>query len=252
MVNRDELVSYINQVLNVDGVADYCPNGLQVEGKRQIAKLVTGVTASQLFLESAIDAGADAVLVHHGYFWRGESPVLRGMKLRRIKTLLDSNVSLLAYHLPIDIHPELGNNAQLARLLDVSITERLEVGGVSGLFFHGTLAAPESATNFVELISAALGRSALAVGPMERSIQRVGLCSGGAQQYVSKAAELGLDAFISGEISEQTTHEARENGLVYIAAGHHATERYGVQAVGEHLVNQFDLLHEFIDIDNPA
>lgn len=252
MEQRDDVVEYINRTLDAGSIKDYCPNGLQVAGREQINHVVSGVTASKRFLEAAIEASADAVLVHHGYFWTGESPVLTGMKLARIRALLEANISLLAYHLPLDIHPTLGNNAQLAKLLDFQVEGRVAAGGTDGLLFHGTASRSYANGAFIEGVSACLGRSVVAVGRSERRIERVAWCSGGAQRFLNQAAELGVDAFISGEISEQTTHEARETGVLYIAAGHHATERYGVQALGENLSRQLQLTHQFIDVDNPA
>ena len=252
MENRDVIVDYINRTLNTERIEDYCPNGLQVAGKEQIGHIVTGVTASARFLEAAIIAGADAVLVHHGYFWRGESQVLTGMKLARIRTLLDANVSLLAYHLPLDVNPVLGNNAMLAEVLGFRVDGQVAAGGTDGLLFYGRLRQSMACSAFIDHSSKALGREVTAVGRSERMIERVAWCSGGAQRFVLQAAELGVDAFISGEISEQTTHEARENNLLYIAGGHHATERYGIQALGEYLAQQLQLTHQFIDVDNPA
>ncbi len=252
MENRDDLVDYINRTLDAVSIADYCPNGLQVEGKEQIGHLVTGVTASERFLHQAIEAGADAVLVHHGYFWKGESPVLTGMKLARIRLLLNAGISLLAYHLPLDVHERFGNNAQLARVLGLIVEGRAAAGGTDGLLFHGRLENAVGGTAFIEHVTQQLGRNVTAVGEIDKPIKRVAWCSGGAQRFLLQAAELGVDAFISGEISEQTTHEARENGLLYLSAGHHATERYGVQALGEYLSGQLQLTHQFIDVDNPA
>jgi len=252
MEKRDDVVAYLNRTLEIDSVKDYCPNGLQVAGREHINHVVSGVTASARFLTLARDAGADAVLVHHGYFWKGESPVLTGMKLERIRMLINADMSLLAYHLPLDVHPSLGNNAQLAKLFDIDIEGQVEAGGTDGLLFHGTLNQPLSNTEFVDHVAACVGREVTAVGRSNQTIQRVAWCSGGAQGFVCAAASMGVDAFISGEISEQTTHEARENGILYVAAGHHATERYGVQALGEKLSRELQLTHQFIDVDNPA
>lgn len=252
MEKLDHLVDYINRTLDAGSIEDYCPNGLQVEGRSDVAHLVSGVTASLAFLELAIEAGADAVLVHHGYFWRGEPQPLIGMKHARVKRLIDANVSLLAYHLPLDIHRTFGNNAQLARRLGWQIDGQHAAGGTDGLFFHGHLPQAQTGQAFADHLTTVLGRTATLVGNPDKTISRIGWCSGGAQHMVLQAASLGLDAFVSGEISEQTTHEARENGLVYVAAGHHATERYGVQSLGEHLSEQLQLTHQFIDVDNPA
>ncbi len=252
MEQRDHVVDYINRTLDIGSITDYCPNGLQVAGREEINHIVSGVTASSRFLKAAIDANADAVLVHHGYFWSGESPVLTGMKLKRIRTLLNNNVSLLAYHLPLDVHPELGNNAQLAKRFGFEVEGRVAASGTEGLLFHGRLPRPMANTDFIRHIAGVLGRGVTAVGRSDRPIERVAWCSGGAQRFLPQAVELGVDAYISGEISEQTTHEARENQVLFIAGGHHATERFGVQALGENLSEQLQLTHQFIDVDNPA
>ena len=252
MISLSSLVDYGNRTLQVSRYQDYCPNGLQVAGSDEIKTLISGVTASERFLDASISAGADAVLVHHGYFWKGESSVLVGMKYRRIRRLIENNVALLAYHLPLDCHIEFGNNAQLAKRFGFSVIDQHTAGGVEGLLWEGELAEPESAEQFIARVSAALGRDVLAVGRQDRDIQKIAWCSGGAQRLLNDAVELGVDAFISGEISEQTTHEAEEQGVLYIAAGHHATERYAVQAFGAHLASRFDLNHRYIDVDNPA
>jgi dinuclear metal center YbgI/SA1388 family protein len=210
------------------------------------------VTASQAFLEAAIDAGADAVLVHHGYFWKGEAAALVGMKRRRVKTLLENDVSLLAYHLPLDAHPEYGNNATLARELGFIVDGVIDAGPGRDILFYGRLPEPEAADTLGERIGARLGRRAVVVGGTGRPVQSVAWCTGGAQGLIDEAVSLGVDAYLSGEISEKTTHIARESGIYYIAAGHHATERYGAPALGEHLAGRFGIAHQFIDIDNPA
>lgn len=252
MINLYELERYTNNFLTINRFRDYAPNGLQVEGKPEIKTLVTGVTASQRLLDAAVEAGADAVLVHHGYFWKNESPVLRGMKRQRIKTLLDNDISLLGYHLPLDAHPELGNNAQLGKLLGITdngVMDEKELQSVGNI---GSLEQPLSLAEFGARVAAVLGREPVLVNGGTHEIQRIAWCTGGAQGYIDKAHQLGADAYLSGEISENTTHSARENGIHYIAAGHHATERYGAKALGEHLAEQFGLKHVHIDIDNPA
>lgn len=252
MIELQQLVSYTNALLDVPAFADYCPNGLQVEGRMQVSRLVSGVTASQALLEAAIARDADAILVHHGYFWKGEDPCLTGMKRRRLATLLAADVSLLAYHLPLDAHPELGNNAQLARVLGFQIGGWFGAPRGPALACQAQLDEPLSAPALVEHIGAALGRKPQWVAGGEHAVRRLGWCTGAAQSYIEAAAGLGLDAFISGEISEQTVHIARECGIHYIAAGHHATERYGAPALGEHLGRYFGLEHVFIDVDNPV
>ncbi|MCK4743070.1 MAG: Nif3-like dinuclear metal center hexameric protein [Sulfuriflexus sp.] len=245
---RQEIITYLETLLDVGGYRDYCPNGLQVEGRNEITHIVSGVTASQALIEAAIEQGADALLVHHGYFWKGESPTITGIKRQRIQRLLESDINLLAYHLPLDGHAELGNNVQLARVLELNIEG---ITGDSGLLYHGSLKQACDGDDFAAHIESCLGRSPQHI-PADRSIKRVAWCTGGAQSYIEEAAELGVDAFITGEISEQTVHIAREMGIHFYAAGHHATERYGVQALGTHLSAEFGLKHTFIDIDNPV
>jgi dinuclear metal center YbgI/SA1388 family protein len=252
VVDLYELERYTNDLLDITRFRDYAPNGLQVEGRSAINTLVTGVTASQRLLDAAVAAGADAVLVHHGYFWKNENPVIRGMKKQRIMTLLKHDISLFGYHLPLDAHPELGNNARLGQLLGISSSEVMDERELQGVGNIGLLAQPVSLYDFGQRVAAVLQREPLLVAGGEHLIQRIAWCTGGAQGYIDKAHELGADAYLSGEISENTTHSARENGLHYIAAGHHATERYGVQALGEHLAARFGLLHRHIDVDNPA
>ena len=244
-----QLVNYTRQILQAERFNDYCPNGLQVEGRSHVKKIITGVSASMDFLEAAKMAGADAVLVHHGYFWRNEDACVVGLKRNRIKFLLDNEINLLAYHLPLDAHPELGNNAQLGKKLGLNVEA---YSGNQGLIAKGSLSCSQTLRNFANHIGSQLERVPLVVGDLSRSIKSVAWCTGGAQGYLADAIELGVDVFISGEISEQTVHLARESGVAYISAGHYATERYGIKALGAHLANQFELAHEFIDIDNPV
>lgn len=244
-----DLLDYTGQILAVESFRDYCPNGLQIEGRREIRRVVSGVTASMALLEAAQKADADMVLVHHGYFWRNEDARIIGAKQRRIAFLLEHQINLAAYHLPLDAHPELGNNAQLGRLLGI------ELDGYTGeqsLIAYGHLPASSSLQAFQEKIAALLQRQPLVIGEPDRPVQRVAWCTGAAQQFLEQAVALGVDAFISGEISEATVHLSRESGVAYIAAGHHATERYGVQALGRHLSTRFGIEHSFIDIKNPV
>jgi dinuclear metal center YbgI/SA1388 family protein len=238
--------------LEPDKFQDYSPNGLQVAGSEHINTLVTGVTASQKLLDAALDLEADTILVHHGYFWRGEDPRVVGIKQRRLKQLLVNNINLIAYHLPLDAHSVMGNNAQLAKRLEIEIQGSIPGTGEPNIALHGQIKPPVTAATFADKISHILQREPLLIDGHDRPIKSIGWCSGAAQGYIEQAAELGLDAFISGEISEQTVHLARELGIHYFAAGHHATERYGVQALGEHLAGKFDLQHHFIDINNPV
>ncbi len=248
-MNIKELIDYTGQILEVERFRDYCPNGLQVEGRQEVRSIVTGVTASMALLESAREAGADMVLVHHGYFWRNEDPRVVGIKHKRLRFLLTHEINLAAYHLPLDAHPELGNNAQLARLLGLNVEG---VAGEQSLVWHGSLPVAESLWDFQQRLGGELQRQPQVVGDLKRQVRRVAWCTGAAQQYLETAIALGVDVFVSGEISEQTVHLARESGVSYIAAGHHATERYGVRALGQHLAQHFGLTHQFVDIENPV
>ncbi|MFM4825534.1 Nif3-like dinuclear metal center hexameric protein [Aeromonas bivalvium] len=253
MIRRQKLTNLLNTLLEPHAIKDYCPNGLQVEGRDEIRKIVTGVTASQALLDAAVAQGADAILVHHGYFWKGESEVITGMKQRRLKTLLSHDINLFAYHLPLDVHPELGNNAQLARLLDIQVRRGLEPWDKKSVAMVGKLAEPMSGEALAARIGERLGRTPLHCGESGPAlIETVAWCTGGGQSYITLAAEQGIDAFISGEASEQTIHTAREMGMHFFAAGHHATERYGVKALGEWLAAEHGLEVIFIDIDNPV
>ena len=245
------LVDETDRFLNAAKIPDYCPNGLQVEGRPQVRRIVSGVTASQALLDAAVEAQADVVLVHHGYFWKNEDPRVVGMKQRRVKTLLSNDISLLAYHLPLDVHPEVGNNVQLARLLGLTVEGALEPDNPRSVGLGGSLDTPLTPAEFMQRVQIALGREPVMVeGP--GLIRRVAWCTGGAQGYIDQAVTAGVDAYLTGEISEPTAHIARENELSFFAAGHHATERYGVQALGEYLAKRFAIEHLFIDCPNPA
>jgi dinuclear metal center YbgI/SA1388 family protein len=248
-MKRDELASYLDRLLDVSRVKDYCPNGLQVEGRSEVRRIVTGVTASLAFVEAAADADADALLVHHGWFWRGEDGRIVGARRRRIAALLDADASLFAYHLPLDLHPELGNNAQLAARLGLVADGRC---GEQDLVWVGMLPAAETIDAFRARVETAVGRHPLVIGDRERVVRRIAWCTGGAQGYFEAAIAAGVDAYVTGEISEQHVHLARETGVAFVAAGHHATERYGVQALGRHLAATFGLDHRFIDVDSPV
>ena len=248
-MKREELVEYLEGLLQPAKFRDYCPNGLQVEGRTEIVRVVAGVTASQSLLDAAVARGADAVLVHHGYFWKGEDGRVTGIRRQRLKTLLGHDINLLAYHLPLDAHPELGNNAQLASRLGWQPDGRF---GEQDIAWLGQAAAPTTAGRLAERIAIGLARQPLLIGDPQRPVRRLGWCTGGAQGYFEQAIALGVDAFISGEISEQTVHLARESGVAYLACGHHATERYGVAALAAHLATQCGLQCEFVDVDNPV
>lgn len=244
-----ELESYLDSLLNVSYFRDYCPNGLQVEGRSEIGTIVSGVTASFDLLQAAIEENADAVLVHHGYFWRGENECLVGMKRRRIALLISHDVSLFAYHLPLDAHPEMGNNSQLGNKLGFVETGRF---GEQNIAIYGSPSQVVSLRELGNRLERILSRRPLVIGDETKPIRRVAWCTGAAQDYFDEAIRLGVDVFITGEISEQTVHAARESGVAFISAGHHATERYGVQALGEHIGQKFDIAHQFIDIGNPV
>jgi dinuclear metal center YbgI/SA1388 family protein len=244
-----ELADYIGSELAISRFRDYCPNGVQVEGRPQVRRIATGVTASQALLDAATAWGADAILVHHGYFWRSEDAVITGVKKRRISHLLKQDISLLAYHLPLDAHPQWGNNVQLAMRLGLVEHGRF---GEQDVACHGVLAQPMGLAEFTQVVSGALHFEPLVVGGMAGKISRIAWCSGAAQGYFEQAIALGVDAFLSGEISESHVHMARESGVAYMAAGHHATERYGVQALGAHLAARFGLEHRFFDEEVPV
>jgi dinuclear metal center YbgI/SA1388 family protein len=248
-MKREELVDYLDGLLVPGKFRDYCPNGLQVEGRDQVVRLVAGVTASQALLDAAVARNADAILVHHGYFWKGEDGRVTGIRRQRLATLLAHDINLLAYHLPLDAHPELGNNAQLAQRLGW-VPEGYF--GEQDIAWLGSLETPADLDTLAADVQRVLGRVPLVIGQGGRPIRRVAWCSGGAQGYFEQAIALGVDAYVSGEISEQTVHLARESGVAYIAAGHHATERFGVQAVANHLALQFGINCEFVDLDNPV
>lgn len=245
------LLEEADRFLNAARIADYCPNGLQVEGRPQVRRIVSGVTASQALLDAAVEADADVVLVHHGYFWKGENPCVVGMKQRRLKTLLSNDISLLAYHLPLDVHPQVGNNVQLAAQLDITVEGPLDPENSKVVGLVGSLDEPMSARDFARRVQEVLGREPLLVEGSQM-IRRIGWCTGGGQGYIDQAIAAGVDLYLTGEASEQTVHSARENDISFIAAGHHATERYGVQALGDYLAKRFAVEHLFIDCPNPV
>ncbi|QTF09342.1 type 2 GTP cyclohydrolase I [Brenneria izadpanahii] len=247
-MRNSDLEKLINQQLNAESFQDYAPNGLQVEGRSEVRRIVTGVTASQALLDAAVEHQADAVLVHHGYFWKNESPIVRGMKRNRLKTLLVNDINLYGYHLPLDAHPQLGNNAQLAALLEIDA-----LGTIEPLVPYGEFSQTLSGDALRRRLENRLGRSVLHCGDnAPQQIRRIAWCTGGGQGFIELAARFGVDAFITGEVSEQTIHVAREMGVHFFAAGHHATERGGVRALGDWLAQQHGFDVTFIDIPNPA
>ncbi|MCS3432079.1 type 2 GTP cyclohydrolase I [Klebsiella sp. BIGb0407] len=247
-MKNSELERLINEKLNSSAISDFAPNGLQVEGRSEIRKIITGVTACQALLDEAVRQQADAIIVHHGYFWKSEPAVIRGMKRNRLKTLLANDINLYGWHLPLDMHAELGNNAQLGRLLGIEVQ-----GEIDPLVPWGTFPTALSGVELASWLELRLGRTPLwcgDTGPDE--IRRVAWCTGGGQGFIDNAARFGVDAFITGEVSEQTIHSAREQGIHFYAAGHHATERGGIQALSDWLMTETDLDVTFIDIPNPA
>lgn len=250
-MQRREFNHLLNTILKPDAIQDFCPNGLQVEGREQVKKIVTGVTASQALIDAAISHNADTILVHHGYFWKGEAQPITGMKKRRIAALLEHDINLFAYHLPLDVHPVIGNNAQLAQLLDLEMTEGLEPVANS-VAVKGRLKTPMSGEQFAQKIAKVLNREPLVSLVRDEPIETIAWCTGGGQGYIDLAASLGIDAYLTGEASEQTIHSSREQQIDFFAAGHHATERYGVKALGELLAEQHGFDVTFIDIDNPV
>ena len=250
-VDREQLSEYLACLLDIGRIRDFSPNGLQVEGRGRIERLVTGVTASLALIDAALADNADAILVHHGYFWRGEDGRITGTRRHRLRRLLANDLNLFAYHLPLDKHAELGNNAQLGRRLGLV---RQSQFGEDDLGWLGLLDDVQVRTvgELAERIAQQLGRAPLLIGDPQQPVGRVGWCTGAAQGYLEDAIAAGANTYLSGEISEPTVHLARESGVAYLACGHHATERYGVQALGEHLAAHFGIAHRFIDIANPV
>lgn len=246
---RTDIEAHLASLLAVDRFKDYGPNGLQVEGRPRVRRLVSGVTASLALIEAAIADGADAILVHHGLFWRGQDGRVTGWMKQRLARLLAADVSLFAYHLPLDAHAEFGNNARLGRHLGLVADGRF---GDQDLGFIGALAAPESAEALAGRVGGLLGRAVCLLPGDGRPVRRLAWCTGGAQGFFEAAIAAGADAYLTGELSEPQAHLARETGVAFLACGHHATERYGAPALGEHLARQFGIAHRFIEIDNPA
>ncbi|HCH26757.1 MULTISPECIES: Nif3-like dinuclear metal center hexameric protein [Psychrobacter] len=263
-ITAQALTEFCDDYLSASAFKDYAPNGLQIDGGQPIRRIVTGVTACEALIDAAIAEDADAIMVHHGYFWKGEPMTITGMKGQRIRKLMQHGISLIGYHLPLDAHPKIGNNAKLAEMLGLTITEALypheshPVGNIA-------TCPPQSAESLTQTITQALGRIPLHISghyqyladeaadtAAPKLLKRIGICTGGAQDMIEQAAAMGCDAYISGEISERTTHSARELGIDYFACGHHATERAGIQALGDIVAQQFGLSVRFIDIDNPA
>jgi len=252
MVQTAELVRFCDEYLAVDNYRDYAPNGLQVAGVREINKIVTGVSACQALIDAAVEANADALLVHHGFFWKGEPSCLTGIKGKRIAKLMKNDINLIAYHLPLDGHGAIGNNACLAQEIGVEVDGRFGRGPKDELGMYGSLKEPMNAKDFAVHLEKVFARKPLHIEGDNVFIKKIAWCSGAAQSYIEASEALGVQAFISGEVSEYTTHFVRESGIHYYACGHHATERYGVKALGDLLAQRFELVHEFVDIPNPV
>lgn len=252
MLTRYQLADYLHTYLACDRFNDYAPNGLQVEGRTPIARICTAVTASLEVISKAVVLGADALLVHHGYFWRGEDAIVTGMKRQRLGLLMQHNLNLFAYHLPLDCHLELGNNARLGQLFECTDIKTHAIGNTPNILWSGQLARSMTGSEFSDYLFKTLQRKPLLISGSKKPIQHIAWCSGGAQDYIENAHHLGVDAYISGEISERTYYQAQELGLHYVAGGHHATERYGIQALGQHLAAHFSVEHQFIDSANPV
>ncbi len=252
MTDRTQLLQAFDTLLQPERFRDYGPNGLQVEGRAEIRKIVSGVTASRALIEAAIAAEADAIFVHHGLFWRGQDGRITGWMKQRLALLLAHDINLYAYHLPLDAHPELGNNAQLGLRLGLRAEQRF---GDQELGFIGAPVQGDGFTSAADLaahVERALNRSVTLVHGTQSAIKKIAWCTGGAQGYFEAAIAAGADAFLTGEISEPQAHYARESGVAYLACGHHATERYGAPAVAGHIASQLGLTHQFVEIDNPA
>ena len=252
-MDRQKLLNYLNKLLSADTIKDYCPNGLQIEGKKNISRILTGVTANEELINQAILINADAIIVHHGYFWQRESYPIVGMKYWRISKIIKHDINLLAYHLPLDVHPIFGNNVQLAKYLNFQYSdETFDTGTIPS---YGILCkTSQSLYELAHHIQERLERKPLVIESpnREKIIRKIAICTGGGQDFIEKAYNSGADAYISGETSERTTHIAKELGIHYIAAGHHATERYGIKSLGEHISHRFTLQHQFIDVNNPV
>ena len=254
-ISTEELVQWLDTTLQAHAFKDYCPNGLQVQGAPAIRHIIAGVTASQALLDIAAERGADAVLVHHGWFWKNESPRIVGLKHARLSTALKHNLNVIAYHLPLDTHPTLGNNAALGRILDIEPLRNPDglplTCGPDSLIWLGAMAVPPTLENLGKHIAGRLQRRPLTVGNPQQTCRRIAWCTGGAQGMMQAAIDAGADVYITGEASEPNFHLARESGIGFIAAGHHATERYGVQSLGEAITRQFGVQVDFVDLDNP-
>ena len=249
-VTRDALTHYLDELLQPEGFKDYCPNGLQVEGRNEITSIICGVTANQALLDMAVAEQADAILVHHGWFWRGESGTVTGIKRNRLKTLLSNDINLYAFHLPLDAHPTLGNNAGLAKAAGWAQTSSF---GEQNLGCLGEPVGGATVASLAADLEQAVGRAPFVLAEsLDQPIRRLAWCTGGAQSYFEAAINAGVDAFVTGEVSEPMVHLARETGVAYLAAGHHATERFGVQALGQAIAERFGIRVRYLEVDSPV
>ena len=251
MATLADIIQWCDSTLKSHEFKDYAPNGLQIEGKTEVNKIVCAVTASQTAIDAAIAQGADLLLVHHGYFWKGEAYPITGMRGKRIKSLIQHDISLVGYHLPLDSHPTLGNNAAISDLLELQNIEALDPTERHPIGNIGYLKSAMSPEAFKAFVSERLGFDAIHLPSDKSTIQKVGFCTGGAQDYISKAALQNCDAYISGEVSERTFYEAAELGVHYYACGHHATEKYGVQRLAKAISEQFNIEYSYFELNNP-
>ena len=251
MAQLNDIIQWCDQTLKSREFKDYAPNGLQIEGKSEVKKILCAVTASQDAIDAAIAQGADLLLVHHGYFWKGEAYPITGMRGKRIKALIQNDISLVGYHLPLDSHPTLGNNAAIADLLQLEHIEALDPSERNPIGNIGYLKQPMSPQEFKAFVSKQLHFDAIHLPADKASVQKIGYCTGGAQDYIGKAAEQNCDAYISGEVSERTFYEAKELNVHYYACGHHATERYGVQRLAKAISEQFNIEYSYFELNNP-
>lgn len=246
-----ELTQYLDQLLSTNTISDYCPNGLQVNGADKINKIISGVTASEDLIDQAIQLNAQAILVHHGYFWKNEDARITGMKYQRLQKLLQHKIALLAYHLPLDIHEQYGNNTQLAKILNFKITGNIKPDGKLPLILTGELAKPMNVNALAKHCEQALNREPTVLSGGDHEIKTIAWCTGAAQDFLELAAAHNVDAYLSGEASERNFYQAKELGIHYLACGHHATERYGIKALGEHIAQKFNLEVTYFDSNNP-
>lgn len=252
MANLNDIIQWCDQTLKTQEFKDYAPNGLQIEGKQDVKKILCAVTASQDAIDACIAEDADVLLVHHGYFWKGEPYPITGMRGERIKKLIQHGISLIAYHLPLDAHPSLGNNAAIAELLKLENIQPLDFNDKHPIGNVAMLKSPISVSEFQTLLKNNINPNILHLSAQREMIQRIGYCTGAAQDFISKASEQLCDAYISGEVSERTFYEAKELNVHYFACGHHATERYGIQRLGKAIAEQFGITYHYFEQDNPV